>query len=329
MSEQPFIIIMMNRFFYCLVFAFTCIFIMNTAAAETVKGDLEARFADVTLEYEGHKYRERSRVTTVLIAGIDRREYDEDDAVSYRNGGQADYIMLLAIDDDRDTIQPIQISRDTMTDITVINVMGEVSGTRYAQICLAYAFGDGNTQSCELLSEAVSRLMAGIEIDNYYAMNLDSIAAFNDMLGGVEVVVSDDFTGFDERMAAGEKVLLEGSMAELYVRGRTHIGDQTDASRQNRQQQYMEAAVEKLAAITRNDPGFLMDIYEGLGDYAVTDMGRGRLINIANQASEYELMPIIRIAGESVLSDKGYMEFYPDEDQLIKTIIDTFYQYKE
>ena len=52
-----------------------------------------------TVEIGGVKYREKPAVTTILIAGIDK-----EDAVgnvttnSYRNGGQADFLLLLAID---------------------------------------------------------------------------------------------------------------------------------------------------------------------------------------------------------------------------------------
>ena len=300
-----------------------------SAAAETVVGDLEARFADVTLEYDGKVYRKRSRVETVLIAGIDKRVDEEPAENEYRNGGQADFIMLIVIDDELDTIQPIQISRDTMTDITVLNVMGSVSGTRYAQICLAHSFGDGREQSCELLAEAVSGLMAGIEISDYYVMNLDGIAAFNDALGGVEVTLAEDFSEFDAEMAAGETIVLDGAQAELYVRGRTGIGDQTDGSRQQRQQQFMEAALDRLAQQIQADSGLFGRVNNALGEYAVTDMSLGRLINIADLAAEYEILPIVRIEGESVLSDKGYMEFYPDEDLLMKTVVDTFYQLRE
>ena len=64
-----------------------------------------------------------------------------------------------------------------MTPITILGVLGNRSGVRTAQICLAHSFGDGGAQSCELMAEAVSNLLLGSQIDYYIAMSLDGISA--------------------------------------------------------------------------------------------------------------------------------------------------------
>jgi anionic cell wall polymer biosynthesis LytR-Cps2A-Psr (LCP) family protein len=48
--------------------------------------------------------------------GIDREEVAGGGA---RNGGQADFLMLLLIDPVGKTVRPLEIDRDTMTRITV------------------------------------------------------------------------------------------------------------------------------------------------------------------------------------------------------------------
>lgn len=113
--------------------------------------------------------------------GIDQAS---DAAVSNgRNGGQADFLRLVVIDSEADTVSQIQIDRDTMTPITILGVLGNRSGVRTTQICLAHSFGDRGAESCELTVEAVSNLLLGTQIDDYIAMNLDGVSVLNDWGG--------------------------------------------------------------------------------------------------------------------------------------------------
>ena len=97
-----------------------------------------------TVEVDGITYREKPAVTTLLLVGIDQPA----DAVntnvskSYRSGGQADFILLLAIDHTDRKIHQLQIDRDTMTEVDVLGVFGNEVGTRILQICLAHSFGE-------------------------------------------------------------------------------------------------------------------------------------------------------------------------------------------
>ena len=243
----------------------------------------------------------------------------------YRNGGQADFLLLVVIDDNRDTVQPILLNRDTMTRITVLNLMGNVSGTRMAQICLAHGFGDGMEQSCELLRDAVSGLLLNVPIDYYAAMNLDGIAAFNDALGGVEVTLEEDLTVYDPAMYPGATLVLKGMQAEYYVRERYYVGDQTNISRMNRQMNYMNLAAQKLAESAATDQNFVNTMVGAVSPMVVTDMNKGAMANLASRAVEYELLPILTIDGEAVQGNGGFMEFYPDEESLQKVVLEAFY----
>lgn len=52
---------------------------------------------------------------------------------------------------------------------------GNPIGTETKQLTLAYAFGDGREKSCELTVGALSKLLFGLQIDGYFAVNMDSI----------------------------------------------------------------------------------------------------------------------------------------------------------
>lgn len=147
------------------------------AAGETVVGDVDARLGEGQIEYEGRIFRPRRRITSILLIGTDHRG-DEGESERFRSGTQADFLMLLVIDDNEKKITPIQINRDTMAEITTLSSFGEDMGLWTAQICLAHSFGDGKKQSCELAVQAVSRYLHDATIDGYISLNLDGIAAF-------------------------------------------------------------------------------------------------------------------------------------------------------
>lgn len=310
------------------VLAAVCMF--SFACAETVTGNLEERFGKTpVMEYQGQTFRLRNRLTTILLAGTDRRMEDTVAANEYRNGGQADFLLLLVIDDNRDTIQPVHINRDTMAEITVLSVLGQETGTRTAQLCLAHGFGDGAEQSCELLVRAVSKRLLDVPVDHYAVMNLDGIAALNDAIGGVEVTLQEDFTAYDPQMTAGKTLRLKGSQAEIYVRQRYYVGEQTNTARMSRQQTYMRAAAKAVESRVRTDAGFITALFSLVEPYLVTDMGRGRIANLSNSAEQYELLPMLELEGEAVLGESGFMEFYPTEASVTETVLEAFFEPRE
>ena len=95
------------------------------AHAETVVGDPNARFAGIpTLELDGVTYRLNRRLTTILLMGVDQTAEQQQEA-NYRNGGQADFLALVVVNDSQKTIHVIQINRDTMVELKVLSVLGE------------------------------------------------------------------------------------------------------------------------------------------------------------------------------------------------------------
>lgn len=318
-------VVRVKRIIRILCLLMIAIALFSTSMAETVWGDLNTRFAsNAGIEYEGDYYAMRSRITSILFMGIDKRNGEESTENEYRNGGQADFLMLLVIDDNRKTITPIQINRDTMCEITVLNVLGDVSGTRTAQICLSHGFGDGSAISCELTMDAVSNLIYGIPLNHYYAMDMDGIAVFNDAIGGVEVTLEEDFSNLDPSMIKGETITLRGVQAEYYTRNRYNVGDQTNLSRTIRQKKYIQHAGERIRDKLLESPNYILSIFDTLDEYVTTDMGRGYVLNTSKRAREYEILPLIELIGTTEIGRYGFVEFYPDEEALKQLLIEIY-----
>lgn len=287
--------------------------------------DYRQRYAyDNTIEVGGVSYRQRKELTTILLMGIDRESDDE--SVGYSNGGQSDFLRVVIVDPTHKTISQLAIDRDTMTPITVMGVMGNLVNTRTLQICLSHSYGDGKEQSCEFTVEAVSNLLLGTQITHYVAMNLSGISELNDWAGGVTVTLDDDFSNADPAMTKGATLTLVGDQAEIFVRSRMDIGDGTNESRMKRQQQYLQTLSEQMGDQLRADKNNMGTLYDVLEPYLVTDLTRGRLINEAWTARDYEMKPVVDIPGTHMIGSDGFMEFHVDEDALQQIVLDMFYE---
>jgi len=296
---------------------------------EEQRGDLSSRFtAAPAVVFQGERYQPRTKLSTILIIGVDQDPMTQTDRNGYRNGGQSDYLMLLVINEENQTVTPIQIDRDTIAEVTVLGVLGNITGTRSTQICLAHGFGDGGEQSCQLTRDAVSRLFLGIDIQYYLAMDLDGIAALNDALGGVTVTLQDDFTVLDPEMFRGATITLKGIQSEYFVRSRMNIGIGTNASRMLRQQLYWEGLNKQL--MLRLDQAkradFVGELFDLMSPYLITDMKRGRMINEVWNTRSYQRLKTLHPAGDYSVGSDGFVEFHTDDKALESLIIQTFYQ---
>lgn len=293
-------------------------------AVEETRGDLTDRFQEEkTISYQGEDYRHRAKLTKILFMGIDQ----DSDVVptGSRNGGQADFLMLMVFDAEAKTVARLEIDRDTMTPITVLGVLGNPAGTRVAQISLSHGFGDGRAQSGQLTADAVNRLLLGEPIDYYVALSLDGISTLNDWVGGVTVTLADDFSSLDPDMLPGVTLTLHGMQAEYFVRSRMNVGIGTNEARMARQRLYIQALGDIMDVKIQKDANCIGDLFDQLEPYLVTDMKRGRMINIAWATRAYTRLPMEDLPGEHRLGPDGFMEFHPDQDLLTMAIINRFY----
>ena len=276
-----------------------------------------------TVEVDGVTYRKKSRLTTILVMGVD---HDTQDSYEYRKAGQADFLRLVVLDDADKTVQQLQIDRDTMTPVTVLGLLGDRYEPVTEQICLGYAFGDGRESSCEVTVEAVGNLLGGQTIDQYLAMGLDGISTLNDLAGGVTVTLEDDFSAIDPAMTKGTTLTLQGEQAETYVRSRRSVGVGTNEARMARQESYIRQLSVQLDEKLQKDQNFAVDAYDALQPYLTTSMAKGQLVNEAWAAKDYTRLDTIKPDGTYQVGEDGFMEFYPDADALQQAVLQLFYE---
>ena len=282
------------------------------------RGDPQQRAA-AAVSYEGVSYRPKTALTSILLLGIDQSSGQD-------NGGQADFLQLLVIDDGEKSVKRLQIDRDTMTPITILGVLGNRSGMRTAQISLSHGFGGSREQSGELTAEAVSNLLLGTPLDGYLAMTLEGIAVLNDMAGGVTVTLEDDFSAMDPAMTKGATLTLQGRQAEIYVRSRRQVGTGTNEERMARQNQYLSRLFTQLDERLRAERDYCGKLLDALEPYLTTNLSRGRLMNAVWAAKDYDRPEPLTIAGEHRIGSDGFMQFYAEESALYEATLSLFYQ---
>ena len=94
-----------------------------------------------SIVYEGKTYRYNRDVTNLLFMGVDKRSLDDENEEG--TGGQADVIVMIAINIKSHKLTLFAIPRDTMAEISLYTPSGTYNGMATKQICLAFAYGDG------------------------------------------------------------------------------------------------------------------------------------------------------------------------------------------
>ncbi|MDR1262119.1 MAG: LCP family protein [Oscillospiraceae bacterium] len=279
--------------------------------------------------YGDKEYIYKNDLTTILFMGIDKTAAatgaaDSSSFPSFRSGGQADFLMLFVLDPNEKKITRLMIDRDTMAEITTLGVFGNVSGTRIERLSLSHGFGDGQEQSAELTVDAISRWLMGIDINFYIAMNLDGIPLLNDTVGGITVTLEDDLSQFDAAFVPGATVTLHGEQTAWFVRQRLTIGDGSNEARMKRQRVYLNSLADNIAEKIHADVNWIDRLFDTLQGSMVSNMSRGRMVNEAYKAMDYEAGPMDTLPGVHQVDADGYVEFWPDEQALTEWALNTF-----
>lgn len=277
-----------------------------------------------TIVYNGADYTLNNSIETFLVIGLDKFE-GTSVSDSYNNDQQADFLMLFVFDNNTQKCTAIHINRDTMAQVNILGVAGNKIDTVTKQIALAHTYGNGRDISCRNTAAAVSKLLMDMKIDHYISLTMDSVTAMNDLVGGVEVTVLDDFSGIDDVLVQGQTIILQGEHALHYVRSRYGLENSSNRTRMERQQQYISAFFDKFQQCVESDDEFVVDASLKMADYIISDRSITHLQAIANKFNAYDFAGISNIAGESKLGEQ-FMEFYPNEDSIKETVIELFYE---
>lgn len=156
---------------------------------------------------------ENANIKNIAIFGIDSKD---------SNKGRSDATMILSIDYEHNKIKLCSIARDTLVYIPDKDV--------YEKFTHAYAYGGAE------LAVKTLNVNFNLNITDYVAVNFSEMADIVDMLGGVQVDLTQgeiSYMGSDGKsLSPGSSVTLNGAQAVTYSRIRHLDNDNMRASRQ-------------------------------------------------------------------------------------------------
>ncbi len=223
-------------------------------------------------------------VINVLLIGADGNE----DETFLRS----DTMMIASINTKTKKITLCSVMRDSYS---YMNINGE---DRYDKINAAYAWG-GASKLMEVLSNDFK-----IKIDHYVSVNFKSFAKVINLLGGIDVPITEAEADFMNRttqpkgFTAGESVHLNGERALIYARIRKL---DSDIERTRRQRNVISAAIKKVKASSISD---INNLIETFLPYITTNYRTSEIVSLGTQAlsggwQNYEIEGIVEPGEDS------------------------------
>ena len=191
----------------------------------------------------------------IMLIGIDL-SYKEKNVLTsaYKSdlmASHADALVLASINLTKNTVSLISIPRDTLVYVPGVRGVYKINN---AFNC-ATEVNEGLMHTCD----AVSRLMGGIRVDKYCAVDVEAMIALCDAIGGVDFDMEMTYKGDSSRSYKAGFQHMDGIAIFDYVRARSNSsgGNYTDIARTRRQRKMMEAIYAKL----KSDPSVLSNLW--------------------------------------------------------------------
>lgn len=286
---------------------------------ESAQTEVQSQAIDNTIEWKGKKYKYNHNLNNILFLGVDKSDPIGE---TYLPGetGQSDCIMLLSLDTEKKKGRILQINRNTYTQVDVYDENGNYANSIDGQLALQYAYDIGGSSSCWAVKKTVGELLYGVPVDGYFALDLDGIAEINDALGGVDVLMKQDYTMIDPSFAEGQTVHLEGMAAQHFVRYRDQAVFNSVQNRMERQTDYVTSLIDSM---NRSGGRKLYDVLSPyLDTYVITDLDADQMNALAKYT--YDTDEVAYLPGE-MREGKEFEEFYVDADALQDLLISMFY----
>lgn len=268
-------------------------------------------YGNGTIRYNGQLYKYNKNISSILFMGVD--DYDKEESISKGIDNSSDVNVLAVMDPVNKKLVLISISRDTVCEIEVLDANGNSQGTAEAQLALSYSYGDGAESSCELTTQAVSKIFYDLNIPAYGSMYMNGIVDLVNTVGGVTVT------------ADGKQVNLDGKEARSYIHHRSHDVEGND-ERMERQSQVIKALVYKAIASAKANPRSILDIYQTVKNNTTTNLNAAKIVYLAQQAAKLNFDgEIQKVPGHSEMGDQDHAEYIIDEEAFFELILNTFY----
>lgn len=279
------------------------------------------------IAYKGETYHYNESVVSLLFMGIDKADINA--AGGYGKNGQADSLFLAVMDTDNGTVKIIPLSRESMVDINLYDASGKFLGIEKRQLCLAYAYGADATEGCKNTVRSVGRLLYGMPISGYVAIDFDGVKALNKAVGGVSVPILEDLNFYHDgiyySLIKDKTTRLNDITVLPYLRTR---GDDLGANdrRMQRQKQFLNEFIGVAAKNVKGNFTLLEKYYNAVKPYAVSDLSLSKITYLAGTylVGGQPAIEYLPVTGENKLEGE-HVAFHPNQESLYEAALAAFY----
>lgn len=277
-------------------------------------------FDENVIEWNGTTYTRNTKLKNILLLGIDKsvQEIELTD-LDKGPGGRADAIAVLVMDPDQQTVQVLEISRDTMTDIDIYGKDDVYLYSTPQQIALQYTVVDSMRRGNWLMKNKVSELLYHVPMHGAAALTMDGISKIVDATDGITITLQDDYTQIHPDFEKGKTVTMNGDQAYQFIRYRDTDVTGSNDDRIQRHIQVLKSLTDKLHGIDDTTLNLLKKVAE---PYLESDVDAQTL----KELSQYAFLETIEILPGETRKGENHDEYYIDETALRELVIEIFYQ---
>ncbi len=292
----------------------------------------DAYYDENAIVYRDKTYHFNKNIAATLFIGCDNKKPIVNTNIVYGKNGQADTLMLLTCDTETGKTVITAIPRDTMAEIDIYAKNGDFLTSQTEQICLAYAYGDGKHTSCENTIKAVSKLLRGMPINSYLAIDKSSMTEIQRKLGRVTVTPNEDLRmsiggGNAIYFTKGKTTTISSEYVSRYLTIRTQNPD-SSYLRMERQLDYLKSMSKEIIDKTKKDITYPVSLYTTFQKKACTNLTADKITFLTtamfNNRNNIDL-EFRQVIGTQLLGEDGFAEFYADKEYMLELVLELFY----
>ena len=255
-----------------------------------------------------------------LLAAVDEAKYTDAEGHELE-GGRAVAIFIASVDKTAgsEKIDMIQLDQNTMADMKTFNRYGLTEGTTRAQLALAYAYGDGGSESGQNLLNAV-KSVTGLPLTSYVVIKSSAMPALSRLSGDLTLTLTANHTDYDPTFTSGSTVTLPTSEFENFLREQS-AGFEANRRRMARMRDFVPAFFQALAA--KKDQ--TQDQFNTLKDQLQYNFSDAELVSKLQTCAAYPMTSAVTPNGTSQLVGLT-IEFEIDAASLNQILINTCFK---
>lgn len=189
-------------------------------------------------------------IVNVLVIGVDGDEYRSSSEWKGKKEWHSDVMLVLAVNFDEMRVDMISLPRDTYAEIPGVKGIYKLNASLNCGGGYSKEDGSINHAGFEKVCEAAEWMLGGIDVDYYYAVNMDTVKALVDAVGGIDYDI-EGYYDIGGRYYEPGMQHLDGQGVLDYMRVRKKGAGKitislSDANRVNRQKSMLTALFKKM-----------------------------------------------------------------------------------